>query len=205
MVRHPNGHPANEELTGRARYQAFGRNYQKVGTATPYLTANEKRMHNPMPKMKPIMIAAALTLAIAGSAQAQLPAFAPCKVATRAPQATIDTIDVNVDEKNAEKFLDFLFKHADSIVALKARLWPNNQSDFHIYLKGEDLQASVTGGKLGLACLSCASYYQSAAVLDGYFLVKTEFHHGTSDIYLQKLDKAQVLLSNPRKRSVQLR
>jgi hypothetical protein len=42
-------------------------------------------------------------------------------------------------------------------------------------------------------------------VLDGYFLVKTEFYHGTFDVILRKLDEAQVLLSNTRKRPVQLK
>jgi hypothetical protein len=98
------------------------------------------------------------------------------------------------------------FKHEDKIVGLKVTLWSSlEESVFHVELKGENLSAYVTGGKVELFCLSCARYYQGAAVLDGYFLVKTEFHHGSFDVFLRKLDEAQVLLSNPRKRSVELR
>jgi hypothetical protein len=133
-------------------------------------------------------------------------AFAQCGVATPASQATIDTIDVNVDAKNAEKFLDFLYKHEDKILGLKVKLWSIlDKSELHVKLDGENLTAYVTNGKIEMFCFSCAGYYQGAAVLDGYFLVKTEFHHGAFDVILRKLDEAQVLLSNPRKRPVQLK
>ena len=129
--------------------------------------------------------------------------FSQCDRATPAPQATIDTISVNVDAKNAERFLDFWFKHEDKIVGLKVTLWYYlEESVFHVELKGENLSTYVTGGKVELFCLSCARYYQGA---DGYFLVKTEFHNGSFDVFLRKLDEAQVLLSHPRKRSVELR
>jgi hypothetical protein len=132
--------------------------------------------------------------------------FSQCSVAATAPQATIDTLAINVDAKNAERFLDFLYKHEDKIIGLKVRLWSTlDNPDFHVELKGENLSAYVTGGKIELYCSSCADYYQGAAVLDGYFLVKSEFHHGSFDVILRKLDEAQVLLSNPRTRSVQLR
>jgi hypothetical protein len=63
--------------------------------------------------------------------------FSQCDGATSAPQATIDTISVNVDAKNAERLLDFLFKHEDKIVGLKVILWSSlEESVFHVELKG---------------------------------------------------------------------
>jgi hypothetical protein len=133
-------------------------------------------------------------------------AFAPWKFALPAPQATIDTIDLNVNEQNAGRFFDFLYSHENKLVGLlKARLWSDTGPKFHVDLQGENLSAFVTGVSKVLSCDSCAYYYQTAAVLDGYFLVKTEFHHGNIEIILRKIDEAQVLLSNPRTRPVQLR
>jgi hypothetical protein len=88
-------------------------------------------------------------------------------VALAASQVTIDTVDVNVNEANAARFLGFLSSHENKIVGLlKARLWPD--SGFHVDLKGENLSAYVSGGT-ALSCEACAYYYQTAAVLDGYY------------------------------------